>query len=208
MSNYYRKIWEEAYGPIPKDEFGRSYEIHHIDGNHDNNELSNLACVSIEEHINIHLKQGDLGAVQLITKRLNLPYEEYMLAICKPVNQYDLKGAYIKTWQSASEIEKHLGIKSSNITMVCKGYKNRKSAGGFIWMYSSNADTSPVYINESHVGIPIDQFDLQGKYIKTWPNCKIASQELNIVGTCITAVCKGRKYRKTAGGFIWKYSKQ
>lgn len=208
MSNYYRKIWEEAYGPIPKDELGRSYEIHHIDGNHANNDLSNLVCVSIEEHINIHLKQGDLGAVQLITKRLNLPYEEYMLAICKRVDQYDLKGKYIKTWQSASEIEKHLGIKSSNITMVCKGYKNRKSAGGFMWMYSDRVNSNPVYINESHIGIPIDQFDLQGNYIKTWPNCTIAAQELNIAGTRITAVCKGRKYRKTAGGFIWKYSKQ
>jgi hypothetical protein len=32
MSNY-RKIWENYYGLIPIDEKGRSYEIHHIDGN-------------------------------------------------------------------------------------------------------------------------------------------------------------------------------
>lgn len=60
MSNYYRKIWEDAYGPIPKDDQGRSYEIHHIDGNRNNNELSNLMCVSIEDHIKIHTNQGDL----------------------------------------------------------------------------------------------------------------------------------------------------
>jgi hypothetical protein len=206
MSNYYRKIWEDANGLIPKDDQGRSYEIHHIDGNRKNNDLSNLMCVSIDEHIRIHAEQGELGAVQLITKRLNLTYDEYMLAICKPIDQYDLNGNYIKIWKSASEIEKHLNIKSNNITMVCKGYKNRKSAGGFMWAYSSGINSNPVYSNESHIGIPVDQFDLQGNYIKTWPSCKIASKKLNIFG--ITGVCKGRKYRKSAGGFIWKYSKQ
>lgn len=208
MSNYYRKIWEEANGPIPKDDQGRSYEIHHIDGNRNNNDLSNLMCVSIDEHIRIHTEQGELGAVQLITKRLNLSYDEYMLAICKPIDQYDLNGNYIKTWQSASEIEKRLNIKSNNITMVCKGYKNRKSAGGFMWAYSGSINSKPTYLNESHIGIPVDQYDLHGKYIKTWPSCIVASKQLNIAGTRITAVCKGRKYRKSAGGFIWKYSKQ
>lgn len=206
MANYHRSVWEAAHGPIPKDENGRSYEIHHIDGDRSNNHLSNLMCVSIDEHIRIHAEQGEFGAVQLITKRLNLSYDEYMLAICKPVDQYDLDGNYIKTWPSASEIQKCLNIKSSNITMVCKGYKNRKSAGGFMWKYSDSANPKPVYLNESHIGKPVDQFDLQGNYIKTWPNCKTASKQLNIYG--INGVCRGCKYRKTAGGFIWKYSNQ
>ena len=38
----YRKIYEQHYGPIPKDTDGRSYEIHHIDGNHNNNDINNL----------------------------------------------------------------------------------------------------------------------------------------------------------------------
>lgn len=55
--NNYRKIWEDNFGPIPKDENGRSYEIHHKDGNTENNDLSNLMCVSIKEHYDIHYKQ-------------------------------------------------------------------------------------------------------------------------------------------------------
>jgi hypothetical protein len=35
--NIYRKIYEQNYGHIPKDSAGRTYEIHHIDGNHKNN---------------------------------------------------------------------------------------------------------------------------------------------------------------------------
>ena len=46
-TNKYRKIYENHYGTIPKDENGRSYEIHHIDVNHSNNDLHNLKLVSI-----------------------------------------------------------------------------------------------------------------------------------------------------------------
>lgn len=72
----YRKIWEDANGPIPKDELGRSYEIHHIDGNRKNNDLSNLMCVSIREHYEIHLKQKDYGAAFIISQRLDVSAEE------------------------------------------------------------------------------------------------------------------------------------
>jgi hypothetical protein len=33
----YRKIYEQNFGPIPKDGDGRSYDVHHIDGNRNNN---------------------------------------------------------------------------------------------------------------------------------------------------------------------------
>lgn len=72
----YRKIWEDAYGCIPIDEQGRKYEIHHIDGDHTNNELSNLMCITIEEHYDIHYKQGDYGACHLIAKRLKISPNE------------------------------------------------------------------------------------------------------------------------------------
>ena len=64
------------YGPIPKDEQGRSFDIHHINGNHADNRLENLKCVSIQEHYDIHLKQCDWGACTLIANRLNMSAEE------------------------------------------------------------------------------------------------------------------------------------
>lgn len=71
MSNrIYRKIWESHNGPIPVDEDGRSYEIHHKDGNHANNDIKNLVCVSIKEHYDIHFTQGDYAACHLIAKRM------------------------------------------------------------------------------------------------------------------------------------------
>lgn len=72
----YRKIYENHYGPIPKDDDGRSYEIHHIDGNHSNNDPTNLKCVTIQEHYDIHYAQGDYAACLRMTSRINITSEE------------------------------------------------------------------------------------------------------------------------------------
>jgi len=74
MSSY-RKIWESCHGPIPEDSEGRSYEIHHIDGDHSNNVIENLKLVTIQEHYNIHFNQGDYGACLAIIMRMNVPVE-------------------------------------------------------------------------------------------------------------------------------------
>lgn len=73
---HYRQIWEQINGPIPTDEQGRPYEIHHIDGNRKNNDITNLKCVTIEEHYNIHLQQKDYYAAWIIGQRLNRSLEE------------------------------------------------------------------------------------------------------------------------------------
>jgi hypothetical protein len=72
----YRRIYESHCGPIPIDEHGRRYEVHHIDGNRTNNEPSNLIALSIQEHYDIHYAQGDWAACNLIAKHLNLSKEE------------------------------------------------------------------------------------------------------------------------------------
>ena len=74
---HYRQIWEKYYGPIPLDELGRPYDIHHVDGNKNNNDINNLKAVSIKEHYNIHFKQKDWGACKALSMRLNeIPLNE------------------------------------------------------------------------------------------------------------------------------------
>lgn len=41
----HRYVWEKHNGPIPK-----GYVIHHIDGNCQNNDISNLECITSEAH--------------------------------------------------------------------------------------------------------------------------------------------------------------
>lgn len=72
----YRDIWINHNSPIPLDENGRTYEIHHLDGNRTNNTISNLICVSITDHYDIHYKQGDFLACAIMSKRMSLSPEE------------------------------------------------------------------------------------------------------------------------------------
>lgn len=75
-SSNYRKIYENHTGIIPKDESGRSYHIHHIDGNRNNNSPENLIAVSIAEHYRIHYEQGDWGACHILSAMLELTLEQ------------------------------------------------------------------------------------------------------------------------------------
>lgn len=72
----YRKIWQNHFGKIPRDSDGKSFEIHHINGDHNDNRIENLLCISIQEHFNIHLDQGDYGACAMIAKRMNMTSQE------------------------------------------------------------------------------------------------------------------------------------
>lgn len=52
-------------------------------------------------------------------------------------------------------------------------------------------------------GKPINQYDLEGNFIKTWPSARFIKDNLKIV---VDGVIAGRN--KTAGGYIWKYEKE
>jgi hypothetical protein len=68
----YRKIYAAHHGPIPKDELGRNYDIHHIDGHHSNNDPANLKAVTIQEHYDLHYSRGDWAACLRLSGRMKL----------------------------------------------------------------------------------------------------------------------------------------
>ena len=49
----------------------------------------------------------------------------------------------------------------------------------------------------------VDQYDLDGNFIKSWESISKAEKELNLKGTHISKVCRGRG--KTTGGYVFKY---
>ena len=63
--------------------------------------------------------------------QLNHPNSSQFKA--KKVNQYDLQGNLIKTWNSMGEIKRSLGISHCMISDCCRGKQH--TAGGFIWKY-------------------------------------------------------------------------
>jgi hypothetical protein len=142
MSNIHRKIWEQNFGKIPKDKNGRTYEIHHIDGNHNNNNLENLICVSIEDHYKIHYENKDYGACVMIAKRMELP-PEYISNIQKGVKRPGIGGVKKGTipWNKGKKgyklnlteegklnmiqsAKKSAKIKEEQVEIILKDYKN------------------------------------------------------------------------------------
>jgi hypothetical protein len=74
--NNHRNIYKQHFGAIPIASDGKSMDIHHIDGDHSNNDITNLKLVTIQEHYDIHYKQEDWGACNLLARRINLSKEE------------------------------------------------------------------------------------------------------------------------------------
>jgi hypothetical protein len=72
----YRRIYEEEFGPIPVDDEGRTFDIHHIDGDRTNNSPENLVALSIGDHYQLHLSQGDFAAAHAILLRMRYSISE------------------------------------------------------------------------------------------------------------------------------------
>lgn len=53
------------------------------------------------------------------------------------VLQFDLKGNFIKEWQSTMEVERATGFYNNNISKCCRG--GYKQAYGYIWKYKKGA---------------------------------------------------------------------
>jgi hypothetical protein len=72
----YRKIYEQHHGPIPIDSDGRTFDIHHKDGDSNNNDPTNLVALSIQEHYDVHYAQNDWGACLIMSERMKISPEE------------------------------------------------------------------------------------------------------------------------------------
>ncbi len=106
----YHKVWREHHGEIPCDDSGRRLEIHHVDGDKENNDISNLLLVTIEEHYRIHEAQGDVGACVAILMRMNsTPEERKALAkLAHEKNPEICRKAGLASYKSQKEKGTHL----------------------------------------------------------------------------------------------------
>lgn len=157
----------------------------------------------------------NLNNIRLVSFRENVEkqYDKIRsgekVTIHKKVNQYDLEGKYLNTYISIAEAKRAVGKKGIDIRGAVLG--NIKTSGGFLWReYQDNIndiELVPFIKKEKKLGKAkqkINQYTLDGKFIKCWDTITEAHRTLNIYLRSIRECCQGKVAQ--AKGFIWKYA--
>lgn len=107
-------------------------EVNHKDGNTENNNINNLEWCTRAYNIK--------HSYDVLKRKANVEgFKDYREKHKRKINQYDLKGNFIKKWNSISEAEKSLNITSIGTISQCCQHKNgRKTAFGYKWEYVEN----------------------------------------------------------------------
>jgi len=127
-------------------------------------------------------------------------YEKSSKVYGGKINQYDLDGEYIKTFESISEASEILGIHCANIIRSINTDGCR--AASFLWKKNkNNYDNIKKYVNSQRT--VVKQFTLAGKYVATYESAEEAGRVNNCNASNILNVAYGRK-NKSCGGFVWK----
>lgn len=89
---------------------------------------------------------------------------------------------------------------------VTRSEENKKNVSLFFKGRKQSKETihkKQIYF-KSNFGKPVNQYDLNGNFIKRWESINDAEKELNLNHSGITKICKGRG--KTYHKFIWEYA--
>ena len=124
----------------------------------------------------------------------------------KPIVQLTREWKYVATYPSISSTN----MREGNLIKAIKNWKNDVIYKGYRWMqlreYVENVMNQYKVMNKDDVrGKSVVQLSLDGDYLNTYKSGYYAAQALGNpkLNSGIIKCCRG--YRKTAGGFIWKF---
>ena len=126
----------------------------------------------------------------------------------KPVYQFDKHGNFIGKYKSSIQAARQTGISAANIRYCANGIS--KTAYHDIWLFEDDLDklTDKIKSANEHRynerGIQVNQYDLNGKYIKTYLSGSEVERVNDFDQSAISGCCRGRY--KQAYGYIWKYA--
>jgi len=159
--------------------------VNHKDGNKLNNAVDNLEFATNKEQ---QIHKHSIGLGNNFTRK---------------IKQYDLNWNLIKEHTSISLAAKEMNISKGSIQGVLIKY--RKTAAGYIWRYSDDTDinfTEKITINKNR-GRSVGQYDVNMNLINKHNSIADAGRNVGIHKNNIWGVINN--FRKTSGGFFWKY---
>lgn len=140
-----------------------------------------------------------------------------------PIAQYDFNGNFIRSYESTMEVYRVTGISPKSVSATAKGVY--RQTNGFMWKFFTGdvsniepymsykipitdktrenmkiAQNKPERLAISQV--KINQYTLEGIFIKTWDSVREASRQTGLDNGTISRCINGKKLR--CGNFQWK----
>ena len=121
----------------------------------------------------------------------------------KQISCYDINGELIATYKNQQEAINEIGKNSASSISEC-AHRKIPIAYGFQWRFGKEKNIGPLS-NYFKKHLLIDQFDLEGNFIKTYKSASEAANEIAGIkhGKHILIACGGEN--KTAYGFQWRF---
>ena len=123
----------------------------------------------------------------------------------KRVYQYNVAGEFMAEFCDTSSAADAMSVSQSLIELCCE--MKCRTGAGYIWRYTKEDKIAPVSkIVQPSKWLPVDQFDLSGNFIKTYPCAQVASDETGVPLTSIRHTLYGDS--KTAYGYVFRYTSE